>query len=241
MKWIQTHICINEQRWEGTQLQAFIPCFFTGFKTNFPLLLQLPLTCVISYSVQTLCDPLDCSLLCPWDFPGKNTGVACHFLIQPASPLSPALVGGFFTTEPPGKKASEPLLLLLKFWSEQNKPSERSLVCTSELSLVESYKVGAIINPLNRLGMEGKMATHSKILGPGKSHGQRSPVGYIQSTGSQGGRHGWVTEDTRADWKAASSSIFLPNNNRITLLCSWGRDSPPPLLYSRHFIIIQQC
>ena len=22
------------------------------------------------------------SLLCPWDFPGKNTGVGCHFLLQ---------------------------------------------------------------------------------------------------------------------------------------------------------------
>ena len=33
----------------------------------------------------TLCDPLDCSpprLLCPWDFPGKNTGVGCHALLQ---------------------------------------------------------------------------------------------------------------------------------------------------------------
>ena len=32
-----------------------------------------------------LCDPMDCStarLLCPWDFPGKNTGVGCHFLLQ---------------------------------------------------------------------------------------------------------------------------------------------------------------
>ena len=28
---------------------------------------------------------MDCSptrLLCPWDFPGKNTGVSCHFLSQ---------------------------------------------------------------------------------------------------------------------------------------------------------------
>ena len=23
-----------------------------------------------------------CRLLCPWDFPGKNTGVDCHFLLQ---------------------------------------------------------------------------------------------------------------------------------------------------------------
>ena len=39
----------------------------------------------------------------------KNTGVGCHFLLQGTLPgpviksLSPALAGGFFTTEPPGK------------------------------------------------------------------------------------------------------------------------------------------
>ena len=41
-------------------------------------------------------------LLYPWDFPGKNTGVDCHFLLQGifptlglnVSPLSPALAGG---------------------------------------------------------------------------------------------------------------------------------------------------
>ena len=35
--------------------------------------------------VGTLCDPMDCSsarLLCPWNFPGKNTGAGCHFLLQ---------------------------------------------------------------------------------------------------------------------------------------------------------------
>ena len=65
------------------------------------------------------CDPMDRSptrLLCPWDFPAKNAGVGCHFLLQgifptqgwnpgikPTSPRSPAFTGGFFTTEPPGK------------------------------------------------------------------------------------------------------------------------------------------
>ena len=39
-----------------------------------------------------------------WDFPGKSTGVGCHFLLQGIFPtgietLSPALAGGFFTTE----------------------------------------------------------------------------------------------------------------------------------------------
>ena len=26
-------------------------------------------------------------LLCPWDFPGKNTGVGCHFLLQGIFPI----------------------------------------------------------------------------------------------------------------------------------------------------------
>ena len=31
---------------------------------------------------------MDCSprLLCPWDFPGKNSGVGCHFLLQEIFP-----------------------------------------------------------------------------------------------------------------------------------------------------------
>ena len=35
-------------------------------------------------SCPTLCDPLDSSPpgSCPWDSPGKNTGVGCHFLLQ---------------------------------------------------------------------------------------------------------------------------------------------------------------
>ena len=36
-------------------------------------------------SFPTLCDPIDGSppsLPRPWDSPGKNTGVGCHFLLQ---------------------------------------------------------------------------------------------------------------------------------------------------------------
>jgi len=52
---------------------------------------------------------MDCSpprLLCPWDSPGKNTGVGCHsllqglFLSQDRTCVSyvPALAGELFTT-----------------------------------------------------------------------------------------------------------------------------------------------
>ena len=41
-------------------------------------------------------------LLCPWDFPGKNTGVGCNFLLRDPpdpgiKPGSPALQADFFT------------------------------------------------------------------------------------------------------------------------------------------------
>ena len=36
----------------------------------------------VAQSCLTLCSPLDCTPLCPWGFPGKSTGVGCHFLLQ---------------------------------------------------------------------------------------------------------------------------------------------------------------
>ena len=39
----------------------------------------------VTQSCLTLCDPVDCSPLgssVPWDSPGKNTRVGCHFLLQ---------------------------------------------------------------------------------------------------------------------------------------------------------------
>ena len=45
-------------------------------------------------------------LHCPWNFPVKSTEMGCHSLlrgIEPMSPASPAMAGGFFHTEPPGK------------------------------------------------------------------------------------------------------------------------------------------
>ena len=45
--------------------------------------------CMCTQSCLTLCDPMECSLprlLRPWDFPGKNTGVGYHFLLQEIFP-----------------------------------------------------------------------------------------------------------------------------------------------------------
>ena len=70
--------------------------------------------CSITQSCLTLCDPTDCSLpdssvhgifqarmVEQVAFP--TPGDLSNSVIQPGSPTSPALAGGVFTTEPPGK------------------------------------------------------------------------------------------------------------------------------------------
>ena len=80
---------------------------------------KLSCCCVCACSVAQIvfndlrpCGLQSTRLLCPWNFPGKNTGVGCHFLLQGIFPTqglnlrffaSPALAGGFFTIARPGK------------------------------------------------------------------------------------------------------------------------------------------
>ena len=51
----------------------------------------------VAQSCPTLCDPMDCSLagssIRPWDFPGKRTGVGCHFLLQGIFPAQELNLG----------------------------------------------------------------------------------------------------------------------------------------------------
>ena len=69
-------------------------------------LIDLLLVCLCAHSCTTLCDP---RLLHLRDYPQKNMGVGCPFLLQgiflgikPVSPVATAPAGGFFTAEPPG-------------------------------------------------------------------------------------------------------------------------------------------
>ena len=63
-------------------------------------------------SCATPCNPMDSRLLCPWDSPGKNTGVGCHFLLQGIFPTRGSnrrllrllcWQAGSFSLAPPGK------------------------------------------------------------------------------------------------------------------------------------------
>ena len=49
---------------------------------------ELPLSvhAKLLQSCPTLCTSMDCRFLCPWESPGKNTGMGCHILLQGAFP-----------------------------------------------------------------------------------------------------------------------------------------------------------
>ena len=63
----------------------------------------------VAQSCPTLCGLYPTRLLCPWDFPGKNTGAGCHALLQGifptqgSKPRSPALQADSLPSEPPEK------------------------------------------------------------------------------------------------------------------------------------------
>ena len=68
----------------------------------FSFLNSFPEIVYFSYYVQlclTLCDPMDCitRLLCPWNSPGKNSGVGCPSPSPGIEPRCPATAGRLFT------------------------------------------------------------------------------------------------------------------------------------------------
>ena len=70
------------------------------------IVILVPKLCQILLQPYGLLLPI--CLLCPWDFSGKNTGVACHFLLQvifPTQGSNPHLLhfSPFFIAKSPGK------------------------------------------------------------------------------------------------------------------------------------------
>ena len=62
--------------------------YWSGMPLPSPVIILAAAAAAAAKSLQlcpTLCDPIDGSppgTPCPWDSPGKNTGVGCHFLLQ---------------------------------------------------------------------------------------------------------------------------------------------------------------
>ena len=53
-----------------------------GSESGWVRVFRVPSRSIVSVRLFATPQTVACRLLCPWDFPGRNTGVACHFLLQ---------------------------------------------------------------------------------------------------------------------------------------------------------------
>ena len=92
---LPTHLLL---RWDSlpvrdAQLSAWgrgTPWAFVGWTD------KLLCCCLVIKSCPTLCELMDCSpprLVCPWDFPSKNTGVGFHVFLQEIFPTQGSNLG----------------------------------------------------------------------------------------------------------------------------------------------------
>ena len=85
-------------------------------------------TLLVAQSCPTLCDPMDCrppGSAVHRDSPDKNTGVACHALLQVIFPTQVfRIAGGFFTIRTPLKpkntEMGSPSLLQMNFLTQES-------------------------------------------------------------------------------------------------------------------------
>ena len=101
-------------RWSPGPLNSFFRAWNRKQKDTAWSLVNNPVpvlvSCVSHSVLSDSWDPMDSSarLLCPWNSPGKNTGVGCPFLLQGdlpnpgVEPGSPALQTDFLPSELPG-------------------------------------------------------------------------------------------------------------------------------------------
>ena len=112
-----------------------ISCFYELRTNQWSVFSHYVCTCSVTQSCPTLCNPWTVTHQSPlsMEFSRQeycNNGVGCHFFlhgifpnpgIKLVSPVSPALAGGVFTTEPCGKP-----LLFLQVWPIPNIKAEIS-------------------------------------------------------------------------------------------------------------------
>ena len=120
--YISFHLCVQSHHTDGLKLAAvkiftpwewtkwtkstnlyFVYCFVNCLTLFLDAFVLSRFSCFWLFVTPRTVACQDRGNPCPWDFPGKNTGVGCHillqgiFLITPTSFTSPALAGGFLT------------------------------------------------------------------------------------------------------------------------------------------------
>ena len=157
----------------------------------------------------TLCDPTDCKpsrLLCPWNFPSRNTGVGCHFLLQGILPtqgsnahLLHCLVDSLPLShlgnpEPAGKPLSQ---IKWEAQSLSSPPLNHGFLDTHCTQEHKPYPEGCYLKPLLEL--------HFPVILNNK---QKTPwCGKSQTT--KGAHSSWHNSNLEIMWRSNSYKHFF--------------------------------
>ena len=163
----------------------------------------IKIVCVLSH-VWLFATPwtVACQALCPWNFPVKNAGVGCHFLLQgifPTQGLNTSLLNSQAVSSPLSHQGNPDKIPDMLFNSQTTLRMRASLVAQMVIRLPAMQET-----QVQSLGLEdpleNEMATHSSTL-VWKIPWTEEP-GRLQSMGSQRVGHDW----------ANSLSLFSFNN-----------------------------
>ena len=155
---------------------------WTSFLNSWNIQHCIVCMCSVSKLCPTLSKPMDCGrlgFLCPWDFPGKNTRVGCHFLLQGIFPprdrtcvsCVSCIAGGFFTTEPP-EKPVQSLCTPSLFFPKLD---------PTTVSLVEHCK-GLFLGAMLKGTADYRLPSHTHQDGGMCSRLKRRWAGYLQNS-----------------------------------------------------------
>ena len=141
--------------------------------------------------------------LCPWNFPGKSTGVGCHFLLQrifPTQGLNPSLL-----------HCRQTLCHLSQLWIHLN---TLVLVAQTIKNLPAMQEIWVWSLCWAEL-LEKEMVTHSSIL-PGESHGLRRLTSYTPSAIKRVGHNLMIKQHTTTVLVSLASRrlyVYLVDNS----------------------------
>ena len=126
-------------------------------------------------------------LLCPWDFPGKNTGIGCYFLFQgifltQGSNFRSCIASRLFTAEPLGKEDPMTHILVVNIQVKMPQTANVSWEAALSSELIPFYLISAMISSVCGLETTTCIVNSSHIfpLSPGSAHIGKNVQMFVQ-------------------------------------------------------------
>ena len=169
--------------------------------------LQLSYTLLLASSLSNSLRPHGLQpirLLCPWDSPGKNSGVGCHFLLEEIFPIQGSTLGLLYCR-------------WILYCPSRQKP-QVALAVKNLLANTGRYKKCGFDSWIGKLPWR-KAWQPTTVFLPGEFHGQKSLVGY-SLWGCKETDMTEMTQHAPTNLEPGQARLVSHNSQRISSLIS---------------------